>query len=341
MQRINADALPGTILLGEPATGKSYLLQHHALAALARKPEAKLIYVRGTFRNDPVIEVHATDSLAVREELGLLVIEAERMTAYICDAEPGLSGETARLEGKAAILNVLNLTARGDGPRDYILAVDEIDAFFRDEDERDTLFELLEKSLDSDARLLTLMVTFQTVESIVSLFGPRGVELLSRLEEKFVFKTREVLALEPFVGDRFIITGRLRRGEALHVTTEAAVLVNADLEPDGGVSIRPHALKPVGFLRVRQIHDENLSAHAADCVFLIAFPAAIAFAVFLFVQHERGWLASLGARPGTLLFGGAMASAFLTAAAHKLAAPRLARFLAALAITRAGSRLLN
>lgn len=292
--------LRGTVFLGAPGTGKTFLMQHRALAELRRQEEARLVFVGIRSATDPILAL-APGAHVAREEGGRFVIEGDHMTAYFCDADIRRD-EAAAAEGRRLVLETLRAARSPEGRNKYILAVDEVFAFFRTEGERDELFVLLDALLDSPVPSITFLITFQTVGQIMSGFGMVGVELLSRLHEKFIFKSFDARECAEFAGCAIANPIALQRAEAIHIYHGMSELVDIGLRRDGAVIVKEHELKPLGFWRKREIRGESMAEPLAAALTVGLLVLAALAAVKLFIQFQTTWAASPRGQAAGILF---------------------------------------
>jgi hypothetical protein len=291
--------LRGTIFLGAPGSGKSFLMQYRALDELRRQEEARLVFVGFPVSQLPVLAL-AQGAHVASEDEGKAVIEGDRMTAFFANA-CGESEDVAA-EGRRLVIETLRAALVPENRNKFILALDEPFAFFRNEAERDELFILLSTLLDAPVPSLTFFISFQTIAAIRnhSGFGSTAVALFRRLHEKFIFTSGEQGGgaggheLAAFAGCPIVNPTALRRGEAVHVYHHLSELVDIGLEGNGVVYSRPHELKPVGFLREREIRGESMAEPLASAlsagILLVAWLAAFS----QFIKHLDVW----PARPG-------------------------------------------
>lgn len=312
MQGRQIPFIRGTVFLGPPGSGKSFLMQYRALDALRRQPEAHLLYVSAPARQDPILALQP-GARVVREEGGMILIEAERMKAFLCDADTGQADREGLIkEAKTAITQTLALASLSENHRKCILAIDEVFAFFRKEKEINALFELLEGVLDAPTSSLTFLITFQTLNQIGSGFGKRGVELFRRLHEKFIFKTFEE-EVNSFANCGDVNPLALQRGEAVHVYHGLSEVVEIGLDADDAVTIKPHHLKPVGLWRRREIRGESMAQPLAGFLCLLMLGVSALTGIRLFIAYQPQWATRPGANMGTLFYAGSIAAAaFLT-----------------------------
>lgn len=301
--------LRGTILLGVPATGKTFLLQHLALAALRNKPDARLIYIGAPERPDPILALHK-GARVIEEGEGLTVIEGERMTAYLCG-----NGGGALRRAQNVLLETLTAAARPENRNKFIVAVDEMTHLFHEDlvrggvsNMKGAIFDQLDELLDAPAPTITFLTTFQTVEQIFSLFGERGINLFKRLHEQFVFKGYGDISYFTDCGG--VNPRALRPGEAIHIFHGAAMLVDVGLSPAGAVSVKPHELKRVGYWRAREIRGESMAEPLAAALSAGILLLAWLSAVGQFLKHLDLW----AARPGfaVLFYGLSVVAAMLS-----------------------------
>jgi KaiC/GvpD/RAD55 family RecA-like ATPase len=344
MQEEKPKYLRGTIFLGAPGTGKSFLMQHRALDELRRQEEARLVFVGFPVSQLPVLAL-AQGAHVAGEDVGKAVIEGDRMTAFFANA--GGENEEVAAEGRRLVIETLRAALVAENRNKLILALDEPFAFFRTEAERDELFILLSTLLDAPVPSLTFFISFQTIAAIRnhSGFGSTAVALFRRLHEKFIFTSGEPGGgagdheLAAFAGCPIVNPTALRRGEAVHVYHHLSELVDIGLEGNGVVYSRPHELKSVGFLRAREIRGESMAEPIASALSAGLLLAALLAAVARFVIHLDVWAAF--PIVGVIYYVLSVVAAFFSPTAYRHMRSMLIAAIIAASVSRSGGEHLS